>query len=66
MANGASRIDSSDKMMASIVLPQVPFTPTPSGKRVVTADELAEWNKQHHRAMTQWLERLNAILQRAG
>lgn len=66
MGNGASRIDSSSQGMAGIILPQVPFTPTPTGSRVVTADALAEWNKQHHKAMQEWLEKLNTIFQRTG
>jgi hypothetical protein len=66
MANGASRIDSSGQAMAGVVLPPIPFVPTPAGSKVVTSDALAEWNKQHHKAMQEWLEKLNTILQRTG
>lgn len=66
MANGATRIDSSEQSQASLVLPPLPFTPTPGGSRVITPDALAEWNKQHHAAMKAWLEQVNTILQRTG
>lgn len=53
----------SGQSMSAIVLPELPKTPPPTGKRVVDSQELAQWYEKWYAGMSEWVKKVNTILQ---